>query len=194
MIDYHNRGKTATKRIAAFALVAMLPAFAAIPSGCMRCPSSTDDACSTSPELLKEVTLSEIDAHGLVQAIEKHRGRVVLVDFLATWCGPCVQLFPHTVELHRRYSRDDLAVITISLDKLNQRAAVLEFLRRHGATTENYQNAIESDSEAFDAYSISEGVPHTCIYNRAGKLVRTIDGNRPAEIDKGVLEAMGTGG
>jgi thiol-disulfide isomerase/thioredoxin len=178
--------------LAAFASFVLLPAFALLFSGCLKCPSSTD-SCPANPEPLKEITLREIDARGLAAAIEKHRGRAVLVDFWATWCGPCAQLFPHTVELHRRYSRDDLAVIAVSMDKLDDRTAVLEFLRRRGADTENYQNSIESDSEAFDAYSISEGLPHTCIYDRGGKLVRTIDGNRPAEIDQAVLAAIGGG-
>lgn len=179
------------ERGAALAFAAVLPALALFVTGCMQCGSSTGDSCSTNPEAHNEIALREIDAHGLAQAIEKHRGRVVLVDFWATWCGPCVQLFPHTVELHGRYSRDDLAIITVSMDKLDQRAAVLEFLRRQGADTENYENSIESDSDAFDAYSISEGLPHICIYDRAGKLVRTIDGNRPTEIDEAVREAIG---
>lgn len=140
-----------------------------------------------------EITLKEIDAAGLAEAIERHRGKVVLVDFWATWCGPCVALFPHTVELRNRYSPDELAVITVSMDKRDTRDSVLRFLRRHEANTENYLNTIESDAEAFEAFNIPGGIPHLLVYDRSGKIFRTIEGNRPDEIDRAVAELLEKG-
>jgi hypothetical protein len=78
------------------------------------------------------------------------------------------------------------------MDKLNRSDSVLEFLRRHRADTENYQSNLDNDSEAVEAFEIPDGgLPYLRIYDRSGKIFRTISGNRPAEIEKAVIEAIG---
>src|SRR5450759_4338767 len=70
--------------------------------------------------------LPSIDAGQLAQIVQKHRGQVVLIDFWATWCDPCRQLFPHTVALHRQYAARGLSVITVSLDREGDERSVLK--------------------------------------------------------------------
>jgi thiol-disulfide isomerase/thioredoxin len=159
-------------------------------TACTKSTSPPEQADPASPELLQQITLEKIDGEGLKKVVQQHHGQVVLIDFWATWCGPCKELFPHTVELHNRFFPADLAVITVSLDKLEQREAVLEFLRQRRANTENYQSSIESDSEAFSVFAIEEGIPQVRIFDRGGKLFRTINGNQPAEIEHAVDDAM----
>ena len=62
------------------------------------------------------VALRTIDEDELAEAIASHRGKVVLVDFWATWCLACTELFPHTVALHHRFADDGLVVLSVSFD------------------------------------------------------------------------------
>jgi thiol-disulfide isomerase/thioredoxin len=133
---------------------------------------------------MKGITVAGISPKGLVQAVENHRGKVVLVDYWATWCPPCRELFPHTVDIRQRYSSKDLAVITVSLDKRDDREKVLAFLREHRANTENYLSNLENESENFAAFAIELGIPNVRVYDRTGKLQGNVVGNYPDEIDR----------
>ena len=144
------------------------------------------------------VTLRPIDASGLAQALQQHRGQVVLVDFWATWCGPCLELFPHTVELHRRFGNRGLAVITVSLDDPDNRAAVRKFLGRSGAAMENYLAVYGVGPAAFTAFEIDDGaLPHVRLYDRQGKLHSTFESGGkaidPEQVERAVEEMMGNG-
>lgn len=55
--------------------------------------------------------------HGGRISLDEFRGRVVYVDFWASWCGPCRKSFPFMEELHQNYADDGLTVIAINMDK-----------------------------------------------------------------------------
>ena len=59
-------------------------------------------------------------------------GKVVLVDFFASWCGPCNDSFPIMEELHKKYAGRGLIVVAINLDKNKDDMA--DFLKQHPAT------------------------------------------------------------
>ena len=121
-----------------------------------------------------DVALGKIDGPGLAAAVAKHRGQVVLLDFWATWCGPCLELFPHTSELQRRFGDRGLTVITVSLDDPDNEPAVRKFLAGSKATAENYLSPYGVGPAAFEAFGIEDGaLPHVRVYDRQGKLRRT---------------------
>jgi thiol-disulfide isomerase/thioredoxin len=60
------------------------------------------------------------------------RGKVVVVDFWASWCGPCKGSFPALEELHKRYSGQGVVVLGINLDETKE--AMQEFLNKHPVT------------------------------------------------------------
>ena len=90
------------------------------------------------------VRVANIDEYRATLA--KLRGKVVLVDFWATWCPSCVEQFPHTVELHRKYAERGLAVVSVSLDEPEAEPQVREFLGRQGrvSTISSARTAVES--------------------------------------------------
>ena len=60
------------------------------------------------------------------------QGKLVVVDFWATWCGPCMQMVPHMVELNQKYGSKGLQIIGISLDEDRQAMINTTRQRRNG--------------------------------------------------------------
>jgi thiol-disulfide isomerase/thioredoxin len=129
------------------------------------------------------------DAAALQEALVRHRGQVVLVDFWATWCGPCVELFPHTVELHRQFIARGLAVIAVSMNDPEEQEAVTKFLADRQATFENFISRYGLGSQSFEAFQLG-ALPQYRLYDRQGALHKTFGGNgepiAPEELDRAV--------
>ena len=161
-------GRTA-RRLAAVPLAALL---ALLPGGCNG-PVS-DRPAADEPAGGESVALRTVDETEFAELLEQHRGKVVLVDFWATWCGPCVAMFPHTVDLHKLHADRGLAVISVSFDDPESKPEVLDFLKAKGATFENFISPYGITPKSWEAFGIEDGaLPHVKLYDRAGKLHRT---------------------
>ena len=123
------------------------------------------------------VPVQTIDPAGYQEMLRQQRGRVVLVDFWATWCQPCKELFPHEVELARRLTGRGLRVVSLSLDEPGDQRAVEEFLQQQGVATAGMENFISRDGvgpQVIEDYEITGGaIPHLKLYDRHGKLRQT---------------------
>ncbi len=160
----------------------LLVSAVALSASCSRGPAPPPEG-----ELAPEIVLQEIDAAGLAEAIARHRGNVILVDFWATWCPPCVELFPHAVEMHRRWADRGLRVLAVSMDDPDKRESVLRFLRAQGAAFECYINRDGLGSAAIEAFGIDDGaLPHLKLFSRDGRLAKTFSGADPDELDRAV--------
>ena len=72
------------------------------------------------------------DIHGEAVSLSDHRGKAVVVDFWATWCGPCRRVMPTLEALSRDYA-DELSVLAVSLDQ-DPAKVVPPFAQKHGLT------------------------------------------------------------
>jgi thiol-disulfide isomerase/thioredoxin len=109
------------------------------------------------------------DAKALDAMIAKHKGDVVFVDYWATWCGPCVEGFPHTVTLAERYGKEGLATIAVNFDHLEDESKVREFLAEQGADFENLLSKHDHNQKSAVDFDI-EPLPQYRLYDRQGKL------------------------
>lgn len=118
-----------------------------------------------------EITLRVVDAKQYAAVIARHKNKVVLVDFWATYCGPCRQQFPHTVALSKKYRTEGLATISVCCDDSEQEREALAFLKKSNARFENLRSKFGSDEQTYTSFDIEGGaLPHYKLYNRAGKL------------------------
>jgi thiol-disulfide isomerase/thioredoxin len=133
-----------------------------------------------------EITLKVVDAEGYKQVIAQHQGKVVLVDFWATWCTHCVEQFPHTVKLHERHGDEGLAVVSVSFDDEADKQQALKMLRKFGATFDNLLSQYGGGLESMEAFQIDGGLPFYRLYDREGELRHTFadtDPDKPLSTD-----------
>lgn len=129
-----------------------------------------------------EISLRVGGADELQAVLDSHRGKVVLVDFWATWCAPCRKQFPHTVELNRQHAADGFAAISVSCDEADREEEIMAFLKKTGATFDNLRSKHGGDEETFSAFAIEGGaLPHYKLYDRTGKLRHTFGADPTAE-------------
>ena len=103
------------------------------------------------------------------------RGKVVLVDFWASWCGPCRQSFPWLASMHERYSAQGLVIVAVNLDRNREAAqAFLEELHPPFAV------AFDPNGKTAEAFRV-EAMPSTFIVNRSGTIVRVHEGFEQAK-------------
>lgn len=169
----------------------------AVTFGCAPPPNSRSPAPVVRPAPSPKVRLRIANEKDLAELVTAQRGRVVLVDCWATWCGPCVKQFPHTVELHRRLADRGLTVISLSCDDPDNQEAVLKFLKRQQATFDNLLSRYGASEEGFNAFNIKTGaLPYYLLYDRQGKLREDlgsgtrIEGLKPEELDKAVEQLL----
>lgn len=131
----------------------------------------------------QNITVEIADRARYDDLIASHHGKVVLADFWATWCPPCVEQFPHSVELSKKHDRAELAVVSVSMDEPADEENVLAFLRKHGAAFDNLLGEYGVGEKGFEAFEIGDGgVPHYKVYDRTGKLRHTANSNE--ELDQ----------
>ena len=145
--------------------------FFALTVGCDRSSVRED---RTEPKVeesqLPDVRLTEGDRETFTQIVSGHKGQVVLVDFWATWCGPCIKQFPHTIELAHKFRDRGLAVVTVSMNEPKERESVLAFLVRQKADVDNLLPIYGAGSEFLEAFDLRGDVPFYKLYDRQGAL------------------------
>jgi thiol-disulfide isomerase/thioredoxin len=100
--------------------------------------------------------------------LKRFKGKVVLVDFWATWCGPCIQEIPNIQDAYKKYHGKGFEVIGISLDRKDDDEKLANFIEKNklpwGCIT------IEDSAKLVDKYEVN-AIPHPVLVGRDGRIV-----------------------
>ena len=105
--------------------------------------------------------------------LDSLRGKLVLVDFWASWCGPCQQSFPWMAEMYARYSSKGFTIVAINLDK--ERGLAEEFLGKHNVA---FPVAFDPAGKTAKAYKVW-GMPTSYLVSPKGEILSTHMGFDP---------------
>jgi len=126
---------------------------------------------------------------GKRNAFADFNGKVLVLDFYATWCEPCRRSIPHLIDLQRRYE-NDVRVIGLNVGGPEDIAEVPGFAREFKI---QYPLGLPDDDLVTLLMANSDAIPQTFVFDRSGKLIRSFVGfgeTTGSEIDRSVETAL----
>ena len=126
------------------------------------------------------------DLDGREVSSDQLKGKVVVVDFWATWCGPCVEEIPGYIALQKKYGASGLVIVGVSLDRKGP-AHVKQFAQAKGM---NY-TLVMGDDAVVEAFGDFQAIPTTFLISRDGRILnQKIGAMPPEEYEKLVKAAL----
>jgi peroxiredoxin len=148
-------------------------------------------ACGPAPQKAETTPAPPFDLPDLSGgrvSLDSLKGKVLVVDFWATWCGPCIKEIPDYAEFYQKNRSRGIEVIGVVMDSGSPRE-IDEFVREYKIP---YRQLL-GDEKTGDAYGVTQGYPTTFVIDAEGRIRRKMLGSPPtkfevlqAEVDKAV--------
>ena len=117
-------------------------------------------------------------------SLSEHRGKVLVLDFYATWCEPCRQSIPHLISLRQRYEAKGFVLIGLNVGGPDDRVKVADFASKFGIT---YPLGFPDKSLTDLLLADDSSIPQTFVFNREGLLIKRYigyDASMPAHLER----------
>lgn len=149
-------------------------------------PAPAGGAQAALPKLGKAPAWELKDVNGAVVRSTQFAGKVVVVDFWATWCPPCRAEIPGYTELQKKYGKDGFVIVGVSLDQAGP-DVVKAFASKHAV---NYP-LVMGDDAVVGAFGGVEAIPTTFLIDRNGQIRdRKMGAEDTADYEKKVLAVL----
>lgn len=147
--------------------------------------SSKDN--STKEDKIKAPDFSLVDQYGKTHKLSEYKGKVVFLNFWATWCSPCKGEMPHIEEIYREYENNSKDVIILgvaapNLGREGSKEYIMDFLNKQGYT---FPVVFDNTAEIMEQYSI-EAFPTTFIIDKEGNVNKYV----PGAMEKTTMESL----
>lgn len=111
------------------------------------------------------------DPSGKVRSLSSLKGKVVLLDFWASWCGPCRKANPHVVEMYNKYKGKGFDVFSVSLDRPDGKQKWIDAIKQDGLVWSNHVSDLMFwESAPAGVYGV-RSIPKTFLIGKDGKIV-----------------------
>ncbi|TAL22253.1 MAG: TlpA family protein disulfide reductase [Nitrospirae bacterium] len=168
------------KKIFSIIVIASLLIFA---SSCQKKEGEVEVAPPSKGDIAPDFTLKQIN--GKAVSLADYKGKVVLVEFWATWCPPCKELAPILNEIHKRYKDKGLVILALVSEDEGEEA-ITSFIKEQGIT----YTVVLADQQTTRRYGIS-GIPASFVINKEGRVVNMHMGNTQGIMQELAVEIEG---
>ena len=151
--------------------------------GLAACQQGMMEGGAKSSNMAPNFTLN--DLNGKPHTLSSTKGKVVILDFWATWCPPCREEIPHFISLYGKYRRKGLEVIGISLDR-GGTEPVRRFVDTNGI---NYP-ILMGDQKVTRDYGGIRSIPTTFIIDRQGRITEKFVGYRSEKVFEDAIKGL----
>jgi peroxiredoxin len=121
------------------------------------------------------------DINGQSFTLSSLEGKVVLLSFWATWCGPCKEEMPHLQKMYTEKKDDGFVVLSISTDDARSASRVKPYVKKMGY---DFQVLLDKESKVIGTYNPAKTLPYTVVIDRSGDIAHVASGYNPGDEEK----------
>lgn len=136
-----------------------------------------------SEKSIPDITLTNLQGEKI--SLMSLKGNIIIVNFWATWCPPCITEIPDFIEAYRQYRDKGLVIIGISLDE-----GGTSVVKRFAAANSINYPVVMMNRQIYQSFDIGKFIPVTFVFDRQGKLVQKKVGPMSKKDIDGIFQTL----